>query len=493
MYSGAEAQRLILRGGRSAAAGFAVRLGARLLFLFAAARLFGAALFGAYSLAIAAVELLVTISGLGMKRILFKFLDEDGSERPPVHVVLDAAILVTAAGMLLAGTAIFIVLLIPGSLVSGNTATAFIFVAPMIIGQALLDLALAATRWKHRMHYEVASRSIVEPYAGLAAAVAAFLAGYRETGLLIGYWTGTLAALAYAILGIRRCYGAFGLGHYRLLPSRLAAMLQAASATTLSEFISGLLARLDLYLVGILLGESPAGIYGMARQVRTPIRQVRQSFDGLLTPLIAKVLAVRGTRETGTATASASRLILALQLPILITLIVIGQPLLHWFGPIFVIGYWAMVILALAETVQGAFGITELIFLYRRPAIALQITAAGIAVTLATGWMLIPPLGIDGAALAVLSGVVAAALIRRLALKASFGIAIPARYSAGPVAAALLAIAGGIGVAALLRPGPDLLVDGLSLIAGLAIYAATLKAWLMAAGDSLSLRNFGME
>ena len=35
------------------------------------------------------------------------------------------------------------------------------------------------------------------------------------------------------------------------------------------------------------LGQSPAGIYAMARQIRIPVRQVRQSFDGILTPLIA--------------------------------------------------------------------------------------------------------------------------------------------------------------------------------------------------------------
>src|SRR4051812_11834969 len=41
------AQRLILRGGGSAGLGLLIRLGARLLFVFVAARLFGATLFGA--------------------------------------------------------------------------------------------------------------------------------------------------------------------------------------------------------------------------------------------------------------------------------------------------------------------------------------------------------------------------------------------------------------------------------------------------------------
>ena len=71
------AQRLILRGGGSAALGFVIRFGARLLFVIVAGRLFGVALFGAFAIAVAVVELAVTLGGAGMKRQLFKLLDED--------------------------------------------------------------------------------------------------------------------------------------------------------------------------------------------------------------------------------------------------------------------------------------------------------------------------------------------------------------------------------------------------------------------------------
>ena len=86
----------------------------------------------------------------------------------------------------------------------------------MIAGQALLDLFLAATRWKHRMRYEVVSRSLVEPYAAMATAAAAWFAGFEETGLLISYWAGTLMALAYAIWGTRLSFGSLALRAYRL-------------------------------------------------------------------------------------------------------------------------------------------------------------------------------------------------------------------------------------------------------------------------------------
>ncbi|HYN46224.1 MAG TPA: oligosaccharide flippase family protein [Allosphingosinicella sp.] len=485
MSEAKSAGRVILGGARATAFGFAIRFGARIAFLYIAARLFGLALFGAYTLAVAAVELAVTLGGLGFKRILFKRLEEEGGDRPHIHIVLDAAILVAAVSLALGGLFVLAVAATPAGLVSGDVAWALVVLAPMIAGQALIDLFLAGTRWTHVIRYEVLGRSVIEPYAALAAALAAWLLGYRESGLLIAYWAGTLGALAYALVGARRCLGAFRLAAYRFAPGRILPLLRASAAATLNDVLSGLFVRVDLWLVGIFLGVGPAGIYGMARQIRTPVRQVRQSFDGLLNPIIARTLALKGPTQTGIAAASAARLILAVQLPILIALAFGGVPLLAWFGPAFVLGYWALLLLAAAEMIQGAFGVSDLILLYRRPLAQLGITATGIAINLVAGWLLIGPLGVTGAGLSVLIGVAAGALIRRISLSAYFGIRIPLRYSAGPIVAASLGVAAAFGVQALVGEAPLIL-----LAAGLVTYAAALKAWLHATGDSLALDKF---
>ena len=490
MASGADAHRLILRGGGSAAAGYVVRFGARLLFMFAAARLFGATLFGAYLLAVAVVELAVAAGGLGMKRYLFRLLEERPAGRPPQHVVLDAAVLVTAAGGLLAAAIMIVVLAVPDSMIAANTSFGLLVVAPMIVGQALIDLLLAATRWKQKMRYDVTARSLLEPYVAIIALLAAFAAGFDRSGLLIRYWAGTLAALVYAIAGVRACYGPLSAGRYRLSPRRLHIMLKSSAMPTVTDLAGGLFARLDLYLVGILLGEAPAGIYGMARQLRTPARQVRQSFDGLLTPVIARTLATSGAATTGAATASAARLILAFQLVTLVGMVAVGRPILAWFGPEFVAGYWAMVILVAAETILGAFGVAETILLYRRPELAVGITSACIAINLAAAWLLVPPFGANGAAAAVLIAVAAGALIRRHLLRTRFDVSVPLTHSAGPI------LAGAAGVAAAWLVQDMVLVPGASwtvllpLAAGLGVYGAALKAWMAATGERLELVEF---
>jgi O-antigen/teichoic acid export membrane protein len=485
------AQRLILRGGRSAALGFLIRFGARLLFVVVAGRLFGAALFGAYAVAVAVVELAVTIGGAGLKRQIFRLLDERPPDRPPAHVLLDSMALVILAGIACAAPVMLAVALLPG-LFADNSAAALLLLAPMIVGQALLDLLLAATRWTHRMRWQVWGRSVIEPYFGVAAAAGAWALGWRETGLIAGYWAGTLAALVFALIGARRCLGPFRIGVWRPAPARLAAIVRQTALPALSDFVGALAGRLDLYLVALLLGESPAGVYGMAQQVRTPIRQVRQSFDGLLTPIVSRTLAHGGAARTGRATASASRLILAIQLPALAALAVLGVPLLALIGPEFVAGYYAMLLLGTAETVQGAFGVGDLILLFRRAQRVILVTLTSVAVTLIAGPPLIGWLGPAGAALAVLIAAVSAAIVRRTILRREFGVDVPLLHAA----VALPAAAANLGVALTILALPiegAALRAALAALAGLAVYLALLKLMLRARGESLALTHFTVE
>ena len=281
----AAAQRLILKGGGSAALGFLIRLGARLLFVLMAGRLFGVTLFGAFVIAVAVVELAVTLGGAGMKRQLFKLLDEERGGRSPAHIVLDGVVLVTLDEPRL-----------------HRPADAGRGPAPARPARGQHRPRLAAARADDPRPGPARSAARRDPLDAhdappglgaldhralcrarrLGAGLGARLPGDRARHRLLGRharrarstrWSAPASASAPSGSAATAC------------PRRASASSRRQTALpTLSDFTSALAGRLDLYLVGLFLGESPAGIYGMARQVRTPIRQVRQSFDGLLTP-----------------------------------------------------------------------------------------------------------------------------------------------------------------------------------------------------------------
>lgn len=479
-----ESGRLIMRGAQATTGGFAVRLAARLVFLLVAGRLFGAATFGAFALAVAAVELAVGVGSLGTKKTLFQLLDRDDGERtrPPPHVLLDAALLVTGASLFLGAAIAAAALTVPSSLLGPAVATALLLLAPMVAGQALLDLFLAATRWTHAIRHEVVARSVIEPWTMLAGAAGAWLLGWRAEGLGIGYGCGTLAALAYAAAMSRRRLGGLRLAGWRPEPRGLAEIARGSAANTATDFLNALYTRVDLYLVGILLGEAAAGLYGMARQLVAPLRQIRQSFDGLLIPLAARTLSARGAQASGEALASATRLVLVVQLPLLLILFAMGRPLLGWIGPGFAAAYWAMVALAAAETIQAALSIGDLVFVYLRPRIALWLTSAGIAAGVAAALLLIPPFGIAGAGLSVLVAYALRAAIRSWVLRTHFEFDVPRAHNAAPL------------VAACFGAGSALLIGGdrPALAAALAVYALVLASWLRLTGQGLALSGFSI-
>jgi O-antigen/teichoic acid export membrane protein len=486
----ADAGRLILRGAQATAAGFGGRLAARLLFLFVAGRLFGPGPFGAYVLAVAAVELAVSVGSLGMKKVLFQRLDDAGEARPAAHMLLDAALLVTLASLLIAAGIMAAASLLPRAWLPGGSAAALFALAPMVAGQSLLDLFLAATRWRHAIRFEVLARSIVEPYALLLGAAAAWAAGLEAHGLLVGYWCGTLAALAYAADGARRTFGGYALASWR--PQRLALWetFRASTSNTATDLLNALYTRVDLWLVGLLLGVQDAGVYGMAKQIAVPIRQVRQSFDGLLIPLVSRTLAARGSQGSGEALASATRLILVIQLPLLVALYAAGGALLGFLGKGFAAGYWPVLALAAAETVQAAFSIGDLVFVYLQPRLGLWLTLASIGVGIVAALLLIPVWGVSGAALSVLAAYAVRAAWRSIVLRGRFHFDVPHTHHAGPFLAAAAGVAAAAAAQAL-AAGPA--ADAIALAAGLAAYAAILLLWLRVRRESLSLRGFTAE
>jgi len=482
---------MILKGAQATAAGFGGRLGARLLFLFVAGRLFGPAPFGAYVLAVAAVELAVGVGSLGMKKVIFQHLDAaDAGERPLPHVLLDSALLVALTSVVLAAGMIAAALLLPRTWLPAGSATALAALAPVVAGQSLLDLFLAATRWKHAIRWEVLARSLVEPYALLLGAAAAWALGWRSEGLLLGYWCGTLCALGYALHGARRTFGGLRLRSWRPRRRTLWRTFRGSASNTATDLLNALYTRIDLWIVGLLLGASAAGVYGMAKQIAVPIRQVRQSFDGLLIPLVARTLGARGSQGSGEALASATRLILVIQLPLLVGLYAAGGLVLDLIGKGFAAAYWPVLALAAAETVQAAFSIGDLVFVYLKPRLGLWLTLGSIAVGIAAALLLIPRWGLVGAASSVLAAYSLRALWRSAVLRGRFHFDVPHTHHAGPFVAA----AAGLAAAAAARTGAaGPAGEALALAAGLAAYGIVLFLWLRLRGETLRLSGFTTE
>jgi O-antigen/teichoic acid export membrane protein len=477
------AGRLVLRGGGASALGYALRFAARLLVLLFAGRFFGASLFGSFTIAIAVVEAASIAAGLSTKWMLFKWLDQDVKlGRAAPHALLDALLLVLCASGLVAGLIAVAVTVAPPGSMDESTRLAILYLVPAVVLQALLEVFLAATRWTEIMRYDVIAKSLIQPLVSIAAIGLLLALGWRAVALAWGYIFATVCALVYAALATRRRFGGLCLRQYRARPRLLWRRLKGAMPTTGSDLIDALYMRVDIYLVGILLGAHAAGIYGLARQVSMPIRQVRQAFDGMLVPLVSHTLTHGTIAQAGHALARSSRLVLVLQLPVVLLLWAFGRPLLDLVGDGFASGYAAMLCLAAAELVQGAFGLGELLLVYARPRLMALLSAAFVALGAAAAVVLEPLLGLAGIGLSVLVSYGTRAVCRRMMLRGLFGLRIDSALWSGPA----VAIAAAIAVTAALWAVSVLASVGF----GLGAYFGALAMWLGRAGDRLVPEGF---
>lgn len=496
MAPGMTPQKVIVRGAGSNALSFVIRFAARAGMLFIGAKLFGPATYGVYTLAVAVVELAVPLASLGLKRMIFPWLEDDagagGAGRPATHVLLDALLLAVLGSMAVASVVMVGAQLLPGWLVSDQLRLALIVLAPAVLGQVTGDIALAATRWTHKMRYEVIGRGMVEPYVATAVTLAAWYAGMHGAGMLVGYWAGSAALALFSLWSARHCLGPLSLRRWRPRAAALGGRVRALLPASGSDLLTSLAQRIDLYLVGFLLGDAPAGIYGVLRQLRTPITQVRQAFDGILVPLIARTMRSDGDVTAGQATAAATRVILTIQLGLVLFMAAAGEWLLGLFGAQYASGYPALIAMVLAEAVNGAFGVSELILYYRRPALALAVNGILIALALVLIPLLAPMLGILGASGAMLLAAIMAAALRRHWL-IGLGVRRHLLHAGFPVAASLAGAAAGLLLYRILSRVAQVPVSfdrTAAPVLALAVYGAAVWAWTRLQPGVLSLARF---
>ncbi len=497
MSAASTSRNVIARGAGSNALSFVIRFAARAGFLYIGARLYGAVNYGVFTMATALVELAVPLASLGLKRMIFPWLEEETQGPAPrgaTHVLLDALLLAVVAGLAVSLLLILATWLLPSALVSDELRLAFLLLAPSVLGQIFGDIALAATRWTHRMRYEVIARGLVEPYVLTAVALGAWYLGLNESGMLIGYWAGSIALAVFSVWSARHCLGPFHLRKWRPQPKALMLRARSLVPASGSDLLTALAQRIDLYLVGFLLGDGPVGIYGVLRQLRTPILQVRQSFDGILTPLTARTMSADGDVTTGEATAAATRVILTIQLGVVLLMAAAGDVLLGLFGAHSAHAYAALLAMVLAEAVNGAFGVSELILYYRRPALALQVNLIQIVIAAAAIPLLTPRYNILGASLAMLLAAIVAAVLRRHWL-AGLGVRRHPLHAAVPAIAAGISVGfgiygGWIARMSVLQDAPAGLVRAIPPLLALALYAALVMGWRKVQPGVLSLGRF---
>ncbi len=308
-----------------------------------------------------------------------------------------------------------------------------IFCLPMIALGDVLEGTARAHSWA------IAALSptyIVRPLLILAFMVAAVTAGAEHTAQ-----TAMAAALAATYLTSlfqffdvgRRLHRTYSRGPRRI---EFSTWIRMSLPIFLIEGFGFLLTNSDVVVVGLVLDPESVAIYYAAAKTMALVHFVLFAVKAAAAPRFAALYG-QGDREGLAAFAGETvRWSFWPSLAVGLGVLLVGHFLLSLFGPAFTAGYGVMVILLVGILAKASVGPGEvLLMMAGQQKLCMVLYAVALAANIGLNVALIPPFGIDGAAIATAGAMAIEAALLYAAVRRMLGITIFAFASPATAAA----------------------------------------------------------
>jgi O-antigen/teichoic acid export membrane protein len=263
-------------------------------------------------------------------------------------------------------------------------------------------VALAALRGFGRMAFFAAQNAAVAVARPLAVAAVA-LAGYGPGGATLAWAVPVAPAAVVAGAVLRRDLGALRAAPRRWSLRALAAELWAYSGPrALASAFTITITWLDVLLVGRLASTSAAGIYGVASRLYVVGSYALQAVGVAAAPQFSGLIAGRRTPELERLYRVGTCWVMAFSWPFYAIMLVFPETMMRTlFGSAYAGGGHALAILGFAGLIDVGTGNAQaLLLMSGHSKIYALNTGVGVLVNISLNLLLIPHLGISGAALA---------------------------------------------------------------------------------------------
>lgn len=413
----------IAAGAGFSLGGFFVGQVARFLYSLVVARLLGADALGIYALAIAVVQIAEVAAMAGLDSALLRFVP--AARHDPVRRTELIGSVVKMALWL--SIAIFLLL----ELFSAPVAAA-------LHGGRLLQLAVAC--YAAAIPFNVASMLYGNAMQACGNIRPKIIATQALNPILLLFFTllfsmafGSEAALLFPF-ALSAVISYFWI-RPRLFP--VAGMLPEVGWNGAVErpvlfyalpfmavsFISMSMHWLDVMMLGMLTDPATVGLYHPAARTAGLIRAVLVAFAGMAAPVFAELHAAGRMEEAGRVYRLLSRWVLTLAIPLLLLFALLPGPVMAVFGSSFSKAAPALVLLSGAALLQAFFGMAAtLLAMTGHARLSLMNAAAALLLQLLLNLILIPRMGIEGAALGSLLLFLTLSVARLLEVRSLLGL-----------------------------------------------------------------------
>ena len=258
----------------------------------------------------------------------------------------------------------------------------------------------ATTQGINLMQYQVYSRDVGEQLSKIIFSVVAVAFGASLVGVIWANVASVVLAatmsLWFVLLALPRT------DRSQPAPSSPAARIFRYSYPLAFSNIFGIvLAWVDMLLMGYLGTPTDVGYYGAALRLGTGGSVVLLAFATVFTPVISDLYNRRRSAELHILYKTVGRWIFLCSLPIFLVTATLAGPLMNMFGSEFTAASIALILLALGQLINASTGTAGLMVLMSgRSKMEMVNVSAALVVNVVLCFLLIPGLGIVGAAIA---------------------------------------------------------------------------------------------
>lgn len=364
------------------------------------ARLLGAGEFGAFSYAFVWAALIglflpAGLGHLGMRELPKYISDQDSASLFGLLIAIFGTIAATGlivGGALWALQNLEVLMLAPG----------WVLVTIVAMAHALsLCFADVLGAFQKILTAQV-MESLPRQALFLVLVVLAVLTGIQlsPSSAFLFFFLGSIPALLLSsFIVLREIKQSVGIGWKPKL--QLRDWYVAGLPMALTGFAAFLTINLDILMVGSLLGDVDTGLYRAAARAATLVATFQVLIIRVLGPMLSRVISQDDHVSAQQLLAYSAGFSTCVGLVFCILLILVADPYLGLFGPEFIAGTPAMILLVIVQTMilpLGAVALLALLLGYER--LVFWVNLGGLALNAVLNWFLIQTIGIEGAALA---------------------------------------------------------------------------------------------
>ncbi|MFC2169496.1 flippase [Acidobacteriota bacterium] len=250
-----------------------------------------------------------------------------------------------------------------------------------------------------RLEYKIIPREIFEPLARIFFVLILFLFGLRLYGVMLAYLISVIGGMFLSFYFLKKIFPAFA--QREVLPQYETKRLLTFSWPLLFvQFFGQFLLILDNLMLGYFKTSQDVGIYSAAQRTALLGSVIIASFNSIFGPIISDLYYRKEISRLKDYFKTIAKWAFTFSFPVLLALIFFSKSILNIFGQEFLHGATCLIILSFGWIIYSAVGtLAQMLIMTGRQKLHLVNVSAILVLNIISNIILIPKLGIIGAAI----------------------------------------------------------------------------------------------